>query len=177
MWFCLVHSAQTKFQIVLTKTDVLSPIDLARSATQIQQVCLIKLPFYCNLLHLHLCQPYLRGLGQQVQQTLKKSPRLLSLILSSHSQLHKGDIDRQCLPQKQVFCISSSLVLINLHVFGMNVTSCLTWSAIPNGVHEGVHVVTSLCSNFFFKPIYSLVIPWMHHVVLAKISKDVDTIF
>jgi GTP-binding protein EngB required for normal cell division len=62
----LMDNAQTKFQIVLTKTDVLSPIDLARSATQIQQVCLIKLPFYCNLLHLHLCQPYLRGLGQQV---------------------------------------------------------------------------------------------------------------
>jgi hypothetical protein len=53
----------------------------------------------------------------------------------------------------------------------------LTWSAIPNGVHEGVQVVTTLCSNFFFKPIYSLVIPWMHHVVLAKIIKDVDTIF
>jgi len=33
----LMDNAQTKFQIVLTKTDVLSPIDLARSATQIQQ--------------------------------------------------------------------------------------------------------------------------------------------
>ncbi|KAG0611776.1 hypothetical protein M758_7G163800 [Ceratodon purpureus] len=33
----LMENAQTKFQIVLTKTDILPPLDLARRATQIQE--------------------------------------------------------------------------------------------------------------------------------------------
>lgn len=33
----LMENAQTKFQVVLTKTDILPPLDLARRATQIQE--------------------------------------------------------------------------------------------------------------------------------------------
>jgi ribosome biogenesis GTP-binding protein YsxC/EngB len=33
----LMENAQTKYQVVLTKTDILSPLDLARRATQIQE--------------------------------------------------------------------------------------------------------------------------------------------
>jgi hypothetical protein len=42
-WHALFsHSAQTKFQVVLTKTDILPPLDLARRATQIQEVSDVK---------------------------------------------------------------------------------------------------------------------------------------
>ena len=52
-------SAQTEFQVVLTKTDILPPLDLARRATQIQEVSDVKCSFLmlsCNMTFITLTE-------------------------------------------------------------------------------------------------------------------------
>lgn len=84
-WFCIAKGrSQTKYQIVLTKTDVVFPIDVARRAMQIEEVNITKNLFLCiEMFFLALSRTKTGDCISILQSLKEKKSAVQPVVLSS----------------------------------------------------------------------------------------------